>query len=137
MAKSAKRPGIVTILGVLGIISGVLKVLTGAAVALSSKKEELFTSVDLSNNQVIWVGVILMLLGAFTLFLANSILSGEKWAQVLYGIVFTINLVAGLLTLIANTGSSRWSGLVSAVFAFVVLQLLFSERAQAYFEDEK
>ena len=137
MAKTAKRPGIITLIGVLGMISGVVKVLSGAAIALSSKKAELFSNQSLSSNEVIWVGVILMLLGAFTLFLANSILSGEKWAQVLYGVVFTLNLVAGLLSLIANTGSSRWSGLVSAVFAFVVLQLLFSERSQAYFEDEK
>jgi hypothetical protein len=76
-----------------------------------------------------------MLLGAFTLFLANSILTGAKWAQIWYGVVFTLNLVVGLVTVVTNSHGSRWAGLISAVIAFIVLQLLFSERAQAYFED--
>jgi hypothetical protein len=135
MAKTANRPGIVTLIGVLGLISGVVKVVSGAAIALASNKDELFVDYDLTNTGVASVGVVMMLLGAFTLFLANSILTGAKWAQIWYGVVFTLNLVVGLVTVVTNSHGSRWAGLISAVIAFIVLQLLFSERAQAYFED--
>ena len=134
MAKSTKRPGIITFLGVLGFISGIFKLLLGLVIVLDTNRVEAFATEGATNGVLLGVGVGMMLLGAFTLFLANSLLSGQKWAQVWYGIVFTINLVVGIVTTFTHTGDARWSALASAIIAFIVLQMVFSDRAQEYFE---
>lgn len=134
MAKSTKRPGIITFLGVLGFISGIFKLLLGLVIVLDTNRVEAFATEGATNGVLLGVGVGMMLLGTFTLFLANSLLSGQKWAQVWYGIVFTINLVVGIVTTFTHTGDARWSALASAIIAFIVLQMVFSDRAQEYFE---
>lgn len=135
MAKTAKRPGIITLLGVLGYIGGTFKVLYGLLIVIDKDRVSAFAGQDFTNTTLLWAGIVTMLLGAFTLFLANSILSGQKWAQIWYGLVFTLNLIVGLVTVFTQSSSARWSGLASAIVAFIVLQLLFSERAQAYFDE--
>jgi hypothetical protein len=135
MAKTVKRPGVITFLGVLGYISGIFKVLFGLVIVLDTNRVEAFATEGLTNGVLLSAGVVMMLLGAFTLFLANSLLSGQKWAQVWYGIVFTLNLVVGIVSTFTHTGDARWSALASAIVAFIVLQLLFTDRVQEYFED--
>lgn len=135
MVKSAKRPGIITFLGVLGYISGIFKVLLGLVIVLDKNRVEAFATQNMTNGVILSAGVVMLLLGALTIFIANSLLSGQKWAQVWYGIVFTLNLVVGIVTTFTHTGDARWSALASAVIAFIALQLIFSNRAQEYFED--
>lgn len=134
MAKS-KRPGIITFLGVLGYISGIMKLLLGLVIVLDKERVEAFSTEGLSDGVLLSAGVGMMLIGAVTIFIANSLLSGQKWSQVWYGVIFAINLVVGIVTTFTHTGDARWSALGSAIIAFIALQLLFSERAQQYFED--
>lgn len=136
MAKGSTRPGIITLLGVLGYISGTVKVLTGLVIVLDKNRVEAFAGQDFTNTTLLWGGIITMLLGAFTLFLANSVLAGQKWSQVWYGIVFTLNMIIGFITVFTHNGAERWAGLVSAIIAFVVLQLLFNDRSQEYFDEK-
>jgi hypothetical protein len=136
MAKSVNRPGIITLLGILGIISGISKMFAGLLIALESNKTELMETLNLSHNGVIWTGVIIIALGALTTYIAVSVLSGEKWAQVWYGVVAAFGLVYGIWSIFADNDVSAWSGAISAVINFVILQLLFNDRAQAYFEEK-
>lgn len=136
MAKTTKRPGIITLLGVLGYISGTVKVLSGLVIVLDKNRLDAFAGQGFTDTTLLWGGIGTMLLGAFTLFLANSVLNGQKWAQIWYGLVFTLNLIVGLVTVFAQSGSHRWAGLASALIAFIALQLLFNERSQRYFDEE-
>ena len=136
MAKTAKRPGIITLLGILGYISGTVKVLAGLVIVLDKERVSAFADQGFTNTTLLWGGIATMLLGAFTLFLANSVLNGQKWAQIWYGLVFTLNMIVGLVTVFTQSGSNRWAGIVSAIVAFIALQLLFNERAQEYFDEQ-
>ena len=88
------------------------------------------------HTVIMWTGIVIALFGAFTVFIASSVLSGAKWAQVWYGVVAALGVVDGLWSIVANHSVSVWAGLVAVVLNFIILQLLFSDRAQAYFESK-
>ena len=134
MAKN-KRPGIVTVLGVLGLISGAVQVLGGMFIALDGNRANDFSQTGLNETGLIWYGVFTIALGAFILFLASSILSGQRWARVWYAVIGTINIVAGTWLVITHSGEARWTGLFSAILWVIILQLLFNEKSDSYFED--
>lgn len=136
MAKSAKRPAIITLLGILGIISGTLESITGLILIFAKETAEIYKDEAFTPTTVKWAGAIILAFGLIKIYIANSVLSGQKWAQIWYGILATLSLVSGIWSIIAHDGVSRWTGLFAAVVAFIVLQLLFSEKSQAYFESE-
>lgn len=136
MAKSVQRPGIVTLLGVLGYIAGALKVFAGLVIVFDKNRIEDFSAQGFTNTTVLWGGIVTILLGLFTLFLANSILSGQRWAQIWYGLVFTLNMILGFVTVFTHGGTGRWSGLVTALLSLVILSLLFNDRSQEYFDEQ-
>jgi len=135
MATVVKRPAIVSILGTLGLISGILKTFVGLVFAFSSGPINVNGSM-VEHTVIMWTGIVIALFGAFTVFIASSVLSGAKWAQVWYGVVAALGVVDGLWSIVANHSVSVWAGLVAVVLNFIILQLLFSDRAQAYFESK-
>ncbi len=136
MAKTVKRPGFVTFLGILGFVSGTLKVLFGVVVLLDTNRMEFFKDANITNSAVVAAAVVAIIAGLLTLFVANAILSGQKWAQLWYGLLMTFSLVANLVSTFVHSGSARWGYLGTALIAFIALQVLFSERSQAYFEED-
>ena len=51
----------------------------------------------------------------------------------LAALVAVLSLASGIYQAIIHSGSLRWSAIVSAVLALIVLSLLFSPRANAFF----
>lgn len=132
---TVRRPAIVTILGTLGLISGILKTFVGLVFAFSSEAVKVGDSM-VEHNVIMWTGIVIALFGALTIYIASSVLSGQKWAQVWYGVIAALGVVDGLWSIVADHSVSVWAGLVAVVLNFIILQLLFSERAQAYFESK-
>ncbi len=132
---TVRRPAIVTILGTLGLISGILKTFVGLVFAFSSGAIKVGDSM-VEHNVIMWTGIVIALFGALTIYIASSVLSGQKWAQVWYGVIAALGVVDGLWSIVADHSVSVWAGLVAVVLNFIILQLLFSERAQAYFESK-
>jgi hypothetical protein len=132
---TAKRPVIVTALGVLGIIGGISSIMGGLFMALTNDKAALASSMNISSSAVTYVGWFAVLLGAFSIFLAASILSGQKWARVWYTVVGALNIVSGIGMLFASHGGSKMSGLTTAILWVITLQLLYSEKADKFFEE--
>ena len=94
-----------------------------------------FPDTGLTNTGLIWMGVFTIAIGAFILYLASSILSGQRWARVWYSVVGTINIVMGFWLAVTHSGDARWTGLASAIMWVVILQLLFNNKSDEYFED--
>ncbi len=135
MAKRNKRPVIATALGVLGMIAGSFQVLTGMFIVFDANRLEDFGEIGLDDTGLIWLGVVMMGLGAFSLFLASSILSGQQWARIWYTVVGALNIVVGLWNVISHSGEARWSALAMTVLWVITLQLLYNDKADAFFED--
>lgn len=129
------RPAIVTTLGVLGLISGAIQVLGGMFIAFDNNRATDFPSLGLSSEPLIWYGGITILVGAFALYLASSLLDGKKWVRVWYSIVGTLNIAAGIWLTLVETGSSRWTGLFSAAIWIIVVSLLYSQKANEFFDE--
>jgi len=129
------RPGIVSVLGILGLISGVMQILGGMFIALDGDRVNDFSQTGLNDTGLIWYGVFTMALGAFVLFLASSILSGQRWTRVWYAVVGSINIVVGIWLVLTHSGEARWTGLFTAIIWVIILQLLFNDKSDKYFDD--
>ena len=129
------RPGIVSVLGILGLISGAMQILGGMFIALDGDRVNDFSQTGLNDTGLIWYGVFTMALGAFVLFLASSILSGQRWTRVWYAVVGSINIVVGAWLVLTHSGEARWTGLFTAIIWVIILQLLFNDKSDKYFDD--
>lgn len=117
------------------MVSGFFQFLSGMFIVLDKNRLSDLPDVALSDTGLIWFGVDMMLLGAFSIFLASSILSAQKWARVWYAVIGTLNIVTGFWLVITHGGEARWTGLATAIFWVVILQLLFNDKSDKYFED--
>ncbi len=132
-ASPVKRPGGVTLLGVLVVISGVLYVISGIfalVVAIGTS-----VSVDLTNSQrtaLIAVAVVILLLGIIELAVARGLFRGNNTARVIVAIVNVLTILAGLFALF-QSGNQRGTSIGQVIIAIIVLALLYSGRANEFF----
>lgn len=131
----AKRPGIITLIGILGILGGIFKILGGLFIVFDDNRALVITDSGLTTTGLIWVGIVMIVIGLIGIFIANAILSGQRWARVWYGFIATLNVVAGFWSLVAHQGESRWTGLAAAIIWLIVLQFLFNDKADAFFDE--
>ena len=130
-----KKPTIVWVLGLYGLLGGVASILMGLWVVLDQNRLSDFASLNLTNTSLIWFGVATIAFGLFGLYLASSILAGQTWARLWYTVVATLNVIAGVWFILHHSGDARTSAVASAVFWVVTLFLLYGEKADKYFED--
>jgi O-antigen/teichoic acid export membrane protein len=128
-ASPVKRPGGVTFLGVLVVISGILYVISGLLAILAS------TSNDLTSNQktaLLVVGIVILLIGIVELAVARGLFRGNNGARLIVAILNVLTIVAGLFALF-QSGNQRGASIGQVVIAIIVLALLYSSRANEFF----
>jgi len=132
----AKRPAVITAMGVLGMIGGIFSVLSGLFIVLEKNRLGDLPNTGLTNEGLVWLGAITIALGSFGIYLASSLLSGAKWTRVWYTVVGAVNIVTGFWLLISHGSEARWSGLTTLVLWVFVLQMLYSDKADRFFGEE-
>lgn len=130
-ATPAKRPGGVTFLGVLVIISGILYVISGllALVAYAAG------GTDLTSNQktvILLIGIVILLFGLIELAVARGLFRGSNGARTIVAIVNVLTILAGLYGAV-SAGNQRGTSIGQVVIAIIVLALLYSRRANEFF----
>lgn len=115
------RPAGVTLVGVLIVIAGILIVLGGIVAIFSS-------SVNFSVDLLLLVFMIVI--GLIYLAVAKGIFDGSNFARILVAIISVIDIFVGAWHLFVGP---RWTGLFQVVISLVILGLLFSRRATAFF----
>ncbi|MDN3494370.1 hypothetical protein QL996_00345 [Planococcus sp. APC 4015] len=127
------RPGGVTLVAVLAWISGALNVLGGILLLIGVGAGG--TSVDgvaLGGGVGATAAWISIIIGVLTIAVGVGLLRGSNVARILAAIVFVLNVIATVYTVIAS-GFSNWSGILSGILALIALILLFSPKANAFF----
>jgi hypothetical protein len=135
MSTNAKRPAVVSVMGILGIISGLFQVLGGLFIVFDGNRLQDFPNTGLTDTGLIWLGGFGIAVGAFAIFLASSLLSGQKWTRVWYAVIGSLNIVSGFWLAITHGDNARWTGLAAAILWIIILMLLFNDKSDKFFED--
>ena len=123
MARS--RPGGVTLVAILASLSGALNVIGGAVLLLTAPASA-------APGAAVLGGIIGVVLGLATIFVAVGLWRGSNLARTIATVVFTLNLINGIVTIFTTAGNA-WSGVVSALFALIGIVLLWTKAASAFF----
>jgi hypothetical protein len=123
------RPGAVTAAGVILYIGAGLALVVGCLLLLAGSGDT-YTGSDKSVALV--SAVIYAISGVGNAVLAYFIMKGRRWAQVVTIVLSAIGLLYGLVSVFAG-GSANVSGCIAVLLNAVIIGLLLSSSAKAYF----
>ena len=130
-ATPIKRPGGVTLLGVLVIISGILYVISGIIALIAYAG----TGGDLTSNQrtiILVAGIAVLLFGIIELAVARGLFRGSNGARIIVAVVNVLTIISGLIAAF-QSGNQRGTSFGQVVIAIIVLALLYSPKANEFF----
>ena len=119
-ASPVKRPTGVTILAVLAILGGIGGLLGGAALLVLSSLAAAFVPEEIAPFQplVTVAGVVFLVIGIVSFFLAYGFLKGRGWA-------WTIGIIVNIISIISNVGTGTLgpnlaTGVASSAFGIII-----------------
>jgi len=125
----ATRPGSVTFVAVLAYINGVLNIVGGVVILFT--RDQMVQSSDPGAMAGITTSAILgIILGIVILIVARGLLNGSRFARGLVTIVMILNAISGVILLFSL---QFFSGILEILWAVVMLSLLYTRRANAFF----
>jgi hypothetical protein len=125
----ATRPGSVTFVAVLAYINGVLNII-GGTVILFTRDQMVRSSNGGTEAGLITSGILAIILGVVILVVARGLLNGSRFARGLVTVVMILNAIGGVILLFSL---QFFSGILEILWAIVMLSLLYTQRANAFF----
>jgi hypothetical protein len=124
----------VTLIVVLAMIAGILQVAAGIFVIIDRHDARLRVDSAHTPDELLWAGIFAIIIGTIYILVASALSTGSRGARLIFGIIAVLNLAGGIYAALAYSGEQRASGVVSAVFAAIVLWLLYgTERDREFF----
>ena len=125
----ATRPGSVTFVAVLAYINGVLNIVGGVVILFT--RDQMVQASDAGAMAGITTSAILgIILGIVILIVARGLLNGSRFARGIVTIVMILNAISGVILLFSL---QFFSGILEILWAVVMLSLLYTRRANAFF----
>jgi hypothetical protein len=131
MEQPKTRPTGVTILGILGIISGALLLFAGlifAGLAAISPGMDAGMFGGVVGALIGILGAVFIALGVAYFFVAWGLLKGKPWAWTVTLILTIIDIAVGVVSIIANPAS-----IIGLIINGIILYYLFRPHVKAYF----
>ena len=130
------RPVGITVIVVLMWIQGIFGIIAGLIAFFERNDVELRGYWDASSGTITAWGIIAILVGLATIFLAVSLGRGSDIVRIFVGIVAAFNLGVGIWGLFAFSGTAWANAIWQIIIAGVILYILFgSQASQQYFGD--
>jgi len=129
----ARRPLGVTLLVVLIVINGLIALVGGLVLAIQHDDRSVIRQTSMSSDSLLSYGIALIIVGAIYLLIARGLATGGGISRFLVGAFSLLNLIAGIWVAVEKDGRLQTQAIVSAVISAVVLILLYSPRANAFF----
>lgn len=123
------RPGSVTFVAVLAYLNGILGII-GGVVILFTRQQMAGASDPGTVAGITTSAIISIILGIVILIVARGLLNGSAVSRGLVTVVMIVNIVNGVLLLFTL---QFVSGIVDILWALLMLALLFTRRANAFF----
>lgn len=129
-----QRPWTITLVEVLAVISGLFGVAAGIFTIADRDNLDLIAKTQLTPDQLLWLGIILIAVGAIKILLASALGRGNEVVRIVFVVVASLNLAGGLYGAFALYGEQAATASVAAVLAGVTLWLLLNQKASDYFD---
>ena len=130
----ARRPVLVTIIGLLVIVIGVIQSLIGSLFLANQNDAQVLSDSGATSEQLSSLGTVLLLTGVISVIAAFSLLRGRRWARLLLLLVELGQIVGGVYALVTFTGQQQTNGIVSIAGGVIVIYFLyFTDKARTFF----
>jgi hypothetical protein len=132
-----RRPGVVTLVGIVIFINAVLAGVTSVVVFFNRDAATWQDAYNMSQNQLLWLAVIEGVLAILLLLVGLGIMSGAKWARLAVGIVMGLRVAALTWYMLINLGQGAftWATVISLAFALFVLWALYgNDKSHDFYE---
>lgn len=133
MMNSPARPGGVTLVGILTILSGVVDILGGAYIFLNRENATVQANTGLDASGIVVGSLFYVGFGLFVIVMGRALMAGSNVARFLVTVVMVLRLLGLAL------GVGRFSGLelgqlvVQGVLALAILVLMYTPAAREFF----
>ena len=124
-----QRPGSVTFVAVLAYLNGILSII-GGVVMLFTRGAMAGAGNAGTEAGITTSAIISIILGIVILIVARGLLNGSAVSRGLVTVVMIINIFNGILLMFTL---QFISGIIDILWAFLMLALLFTRRANAFF----
>ena len=132
VSNTVRRPGSVTVVVVLTIISGILTLLGALFLLLLGGAASLASNV--SGIAVLIFGILYLIFGIITIAVGVGLRNGSRFARILVTILMVIDILGGIANLIwFRNNQTLTSGIITIIVSVVVLALLYNRRASDFF----
>ncbi|WP_062287267.1 hypothetical protein [Demequina phytophila] len=129
---ASDRPGSVTLVSALTWIVAILDLVGGAAMLWLYYNPD-SVSGDIESGDLLWYGLTTLVVGALTAAVAAGLAMGSQGARVLVIIVMVVRIAAAAYALGQVGGAVVWQAAFEVILAFLVIALLSTRRASAWF----
>lgn len=137
MATQVKtRPFGITLIMIYGIIAGIANIAVGIFTILDRNDPDLISESFHSPSQLLAAGIVSIVFGTIMVFLATALGHANNVVRIIYAVIASINLALGLWATFALHSEQQVVGIVTSLFAALILYLLFNSRADEYFESK-
>lgn len=134
MTLPTKRPGLVTLLLILVVIEGLFSIFVGLVLVFTRDSVTVTGDTQSSSSSVaLWLGILLTVIGIVYLLVARGLANGNGFARLVVAAVTVVGIASSLWLLFAHPGGARWSTVGSIVLGVIVLVILYSPKASAFF----
>lgn len=132
VSNTVRRPGSVTVVVVLTIISGILTLLGALFLLLLGGAASLASNV--TGVAVLIFGILYLIFGIVTIAVGVGLRNGSRFARILVTILMVIDILGGIANLIwFRNNQTLTSGIITIIVSAAVLALLYNRRASDFF----
>jgi hypothetical protein len=129
-----KRPLLVTVIGLLAILSGISQAIFGLLFIGLRHDAKLLEDSSLTTGKITFFGIALVVIGVLTVLFAIGLLKGSRLSRDLIGLMELIGIAAAIYAIVALDSSRRTTGITTIISSVIVLYFLFgTKKAQAFF----
>lgn len=121
------RPVGVTIVAVLAWISGLFSIIGGILLLISGVE-----TASMNRGAITVAAIISILIGIIVIVVSLGLFRGSRGARTVVTIVFALNIINAIVQIFTGT-QSLWTALLSALPAIIGIILLYTQRANAFF----
>ena len=141
---TVSRPGTITLIVVLMWINAIIEIIGGVLLMLGATSSSFVTGFDegagvedVTGGVLLTAGIIGVIFGIITILLAIGLKNGSNGVRIFVTILIVLQILVDVAELTIWQNRSIWTGLLGILIWLIILGMLWSSRASAFFTHPK